>query len=288
VASAFATILATALLFERGERDDVSVYLRQVDDVQGSFALRYARVDPAYGRLESSPDSVGGQLPELRRTAHTLTVLRERAEGAPDAALELRRRLIAYFREQVLIAQELVKVAAFVGEIQQTERSITRAGGVLRGRLGTAAGAEDQAAAAGATYAKRLEAEAEHLARLDAPPVVASAQREHVESLRAHAAAVRKLVDAGSWRRPFAKSAPRRWRSRPTRQPGPNGRRRARTTPGALAHGSYESNSSGSGEVSSASASSGCARRESARADPRRAKIPEGGRFAAAVAAKSP
>jgi hypothetical protein len=126
-------------------------------------------------------------------------VLRERAEGlgAPNAALELRRRLIAYFREQVLIAQELVKVAAFVGEIQQTERSITRAGGVLRGRLGTAAGAEDQAAAAGATYAKRLEAEAEHLARLDAPPVVASAQREHVESLRAHAAAVRKLVDAG-------------------------------------------------------------------------------------------
>jgi hypothetical protein len=196
VASAFATILATALLFERGECDDVSVYLRQVDDVQGSFALRYARVDPAYGRLESSPDSVGEQLPELRRTAHTLTVLRERAEGlaAPNAALELRRRLIAYFREQELIAQELVKVSAFVGEIQQTERSITRAGGVLRGRLGTAAGAEDQAAAA--TYAKRLDAEAEHLAQLDAPPVVAFAQREHVESLRAHAAAVRKL-DAG-------------------------------------------------------------------------------------------
>ena len=198
MASALATILATTLLFQRRERDDVSVYLRQVNDVQASFALRYARVDPAYRRLESSPDSISDQLPELRRTVHTLTVLRERAEGlaAPNAALELRRRLIAYFREQELIAQELVKVTAFVGEIQQTERSITRAGGVLRGRLGSAAGAKDQAAAA-ATYAKRLETEAEQLAQLAAPPVVASAQREHVQSLRAQAVAVRQLVDAG-------------------------------------------------------------------------------------------
>lgn len=196
MASAFATILASALLFQRGERDDISVYLRQVNDVQGSFALRYARVDPAYRRLASSPDSISDQLPELRRTAHTLTVLRERAEGlaAPDAALELRRRLIAYFRAQELIAQELVKVTAFVGEIQQMERSITRAGGVLRGRLGSAAGAEDPAAAA-ATYAKRLATEAEQLAQLDAPALVASAQREHVESLRAQAAAVRRLAD---------------------------------------------------------------------------------------------
>lgn len=198
MASALATILATTLLFQRRERDDVSVYLRQVNDVQASFALRYARVDPAYRRLESSPDSVSVQLPELRRTAHTLSVLRERAEGlaAPNPALELRRRLIAYFREQELIAQELVKVTAFVGEIQQRERSIARAGGVLRGRLVSAVGAEDQAAA-GATYAKRLETEAEQLAQLDAPQVVASAQREHVESLRAEAAAVRQLANVG-------------------------------------------------------------------------------------------
>jgi hypothetical protein len=198
VASAFATILASALLFQRGERDDVSVYLRQVEDVQESFALRYARVDPAYRRLESSPESVSDQLPELRRTAHTLTVLRERAEAlaAPTAALELRRRLIAYFREQELIAQELVKVTAFVREIQQTERSITRAAGVLRGRLGRAVGADGRAVAA-ATYAKRLETEAEQLAQLDTPPVVDLAKRMHVESLRAQATAVRRLADTG-------------------------------------------------------------------------------------------
>jgi hypothetical protein len=173
------------------------VYLRQVSDVEESFALRYGRVDAGYRQVESTPESASDQLPELRRTAHALTVLRARAEGlaVPGEARELRRSLIAYFREEELVAQELVEVTAFVGEIQQTKRSIGRAGETLRSRLGSAAGPQEKAAAV-KRYAERLVAEAERLAQLEAPSLVSWARRPHVGSLRAHAAAVTQLVDS--------------------------------------------------------------------------------------------
>jgi hypothetical protein len=252
--------------------------------VQESFAVRYARIDPAYRRLESSPDSVSDQLPELRRTAHTLTVLRERAEGlaAPNAARELRRRLIAYFREQELIAQELLKVTAFIGEIQKSVRSI-------HGQHWSfpAGWAGPSAQTTVPPLARRMP----NGSRRRPSSWLSSTLRRSSPSPSegtSRAFAHRPQLFGGSRttasrRRPFAKSVERRWRSRPTRQPGRSGRLRARTTPGALGYGRSESNSSGSSEFSSASTSTSCARRESARADPRRAKIPEGGRFAAAA-----
>lgn len=195
VAGVFATTLGTSLLFQRGENNDVSVYLRQVQDVRQSFAMRYGTVQSAYRELQSSPRTARERLPGLRRTALTLTGLRERAQGfqPPARATDLHRRLIAYFREQELVAHELAAATAVVAAIQASHAAVEGAGELLRPDLrGGEAGGR-----AAATYADRLEAQASDLSRLEPAPEVVPAVRAHVDRLRAQATAVRQARTTG-------------------------------------------------------------------------------------------
>ena len=194
VAGVFATTLGTSLLFQRGENNDVSVYLRQVQDVRQSFAMRYGTVQSAHRELQSSPRTARERLPGLRRTALTLTGLRERAQGfqPPARATDLHRRLIAYFREQELVAHELAAATAVVAAIQASHAAVERAGELLRPDLRGEGGRT-----AAATYADRLEAQAADLSRLEPAPEVVPAVRAHVDRLRAQATAVRQAPTTG-------------------------------------------------------------------------------------------
>jgi hypothetical protein len=188
VAGVFATTLGTSLLFQRGENNDVAVYLRQVQDVRQSFSMRYGTVQPAYRELQSSPRTAREYLPGLQRTALTLTGLRERAQGfqPPVQATDLHRRLIAY-REQELVAHDLAAATAVVAAIQASDAAVGRAGELLRPDLRGEAGRT-----AAATYADRLEAQAADLSRLEPVPEVDPGLHAHVEWLRAQATAVRQ------------------------------------------------------------------------------------------------
>jgi hypothetical protein len=189
VAGVFATTLGTSLLFQRGENNDVAVYLRQVQDVRQSFAMRYGTVQPTYRELQSSPRAAREHLPGLRRTALTLTGLRERAQGfqPPARATDLHRRLIAYFREQELVAHDLAAATAVVVAIQASHAAVGRAGELLRPDLRGEAGRT-----AAAKYAERLEAQAADLSRLEPVAEVDPGLRAHVEWLGAQATAVRQ------------------------------------------------------------------------------------------------
>jgi hypothetical protein len=197
----FAAALAGALLYQRGERDVVSEYIRDVNEVHRSFALQFRSINQAYARFRSAPADVAEQLPKLRRGARTLTRLRARVERieAPDQAAELKRRLIAYFRQQELLAHELVAVTEYLRSLQNAELSVTSANATLRKELdGTDAAAEQTAAVT--AYASRLEELARELDDLNPPRLLAPAQEAYVQQLQAYATAARRLeqaVDAG-------------------------------------------------------------------------------------------
>jgi hypothetical protein len=197
VAALFASALTAALLLQRGERDDVSAYIQDVSDTQRSFALELGNINRAYEQFQLSPAAVAAQLPRLREAARTMTSLRTRVEQirAPAQAAELRRRVIAYFRQQERVAWELVTVTAFLPELVAAEKPLTAANAALRKGLQGAGSAPEQAAAL-RQYARKLEAVAASLRATDAPPLLAPAQRERSRQIDVYASSSRRLASA--------------------------------------------------------------------------------------------
>jgi hypothetical protein len=197
IAAVFAAAIAGALLYQRSDRDAVSEYIRDVNDVERSFALQFGSINQAYESFRFAPADVDEQLPRLRRGARTLTRLRARVERleAPEAAAELKRRLIAYFRQQELVAHELVAVTEHLRSLQNAELSVTNANATLRKELAGADAAEEQTAAVVA-YAGRLEALARRLDNVNPPPLLAPSQDAYVQQLQSYATAARRLQQA--------------------------------------------------------------------------------------------
>lgn len=175
----------------------VSEYIRDVNDVQRSFALQFGSIDQAYEQFRFAPADVAEQLPRLRRGAGTLTTLRARVERieAPAEAAELKRRLIAYFRQQELLAHELVAVTEYLRSLQKAELSVTSANATLRKELIGTDAADEQAAAV-TEYASRLEALARGLDDVKPPRLLAPSQDAYVQQLESYASAARRLQQA--------------------------------------------------------------------------------------------
>ena len=213
--------MTAALLYQRTERDDVSAYIEEVNAAQEDFAVRYGAVDRVYREFQLSPDAATENLPALRSAALTLTALRVRIENveAPDDASNLRRRLIAFFRQQEEIANELVGVAVYLPELTKAERPLDDANRRLQRTLSGSTSLDGQANAVGA-YAVRLTRVSRALDRIDAPRLLDPSHEAYIRQLRSYAAAARELqravrandqaaVDAAVTRLRGAAAAPR-------------------------------------------------------------------------------
>lgn len=197
VAALLAAIVTAALFFQRSERDDVTAYIEEVNEVQQASAVRYGAVDRVYREFRLSPAAAAEQLPELRSAARTLTALRVRVDRveAPEDAETLRLRVIAFFRQQETIAKELVAVAEYLPKLSAAERPLADINRRLRQALARSSSLDTQADAVGA-YAVRLSRVARALEALEPPPLLAASHGAYVNQLRSYAAASQALQRA--------------------------------------------------------------------------------------------
>ncbi|HEY6053459.1 MAG TPA: hypothetical protein VIU86_05980 [Gaiellaceae bacterium] len=197
VALLAAGITAATMWPRHGKRDDVTAYIRQVNGVSRSFSGRYKAVDKAFRTFSFAPAQSARQLPRVRAAARELTRLRRRIEAvpAPPAAATLRRRLIAFFRQQEAVGWELVAVSGYVPRLAAVERPLAPASTRMRAALKKGSTAKSQAAAL-RSYADVVDGAAETLSAIHAPPLFATSQSRQVSRLRGSAAAVRRLAAA--------------------------------------------------------------------------------------------
>lgn len=189
-----AGITAAAFWPRTSSRDRVTAYIRQVNATARSFSGEYTKVDQAFRTFSFAPSASAKQLPRVRASARVLTRLRRRIEAvpAPKQAATLRRRLIAFYRQQEAVAYELVAVSAYVPKLAAAERPLAPAAARMRATLKSGGSAKAQAA--GLTeYADVLDAAAARLAGIHAPPLFAASQSHQVEHLHGSATAMRAL-----------------------------------------------------------------------------------------------
>jgi hypothetical protein len=201
VAGLFAAALAAALFLQRSERDDVSSYIREVNEAQETFALRYGSINRAYEQFRLSPAAVEEELPRLRRAARAMTTIRTSVAEieAPEPAVELRRRLIAFLAMQEAVGHELVAVVEYLPRLETAERPVARANARLASSLQAARTIEAQGEAVG-RYARDLTAVVEILAGIDPPALLAPSHNAYVAQLRRYAdssAALERAVASG-------------------------------------------------------------------------------------------
>lgn len=189
--------MTAALFFQRSSRDDVSAYIEDVNEAQSSFAIRYGAVNKVFEDFKLSPEAATEQLPALRSSARTLTALRVRIErvDAPEDAETLRLRLIAFFRRQEAIANELVAVAVYLPKLGAAERPLADVNRRLREGLSESSSLDGQANAVRA-YGVRLDRVADALEALDAPPLLEASHEAYITQLRSYAAASQELQRA--------------------------------------------------------------------------------------------
>jgi hypothetical protein len=194
VAAVIAASLTAVLLLRDAPGEDVSAYIEEVNASQQSFAVRYGSVDRAYREFTLAPDAMEEQLPRLREAARTMTAVRVRiaAVEAPREATELRKRLLAFLRQQELVANELVDVAVYLPKLAATERPVATASSRLRGELERAATPEAQADAFG-RYGATLSRTTQSLDRLQPPPLLTPAHRAYTRQLREYAQSAQAL-----------------------------------------------------------------------------------------------
>ena len=181
-------------MYRGGPRDDVSAYIEQVNETQREFSIRYGSIDRTFREFQLSPTAAEKQLPKLREAAQTMTRLRVRIErlDAPKEAETLRARLLAFFRQEESVANELVEVARYMPKLRDVEAPLTAASRRLRAGLGSSASAEAQGEAV-KRYAVELRAVARMLDGVDAPPLLEPSRRAYVSQLRAYAASSEAL-----------------------------------------------------------------------------------------------
>jgi len=172
----------------------VSTYIEQVNESQQDFAVRYGSIDRTFREFRLSPTAAEEQLPKLEEAARTMTALRLRIERleAPEDAETLRLRLLAFFRAQEAVANELVDVAKYLPTLSEAEAPLAAAGRRLRTALGGADSIEVQGDAV-QRYAAELRAVAAALRKVEAPPLLEPSHRAYVAQLRAYASSSEAL-----------------------------------------------------------------------------------------------
>ena len=181
-------------MYRGGPRDDVSAYIEQVNETQREFSVRYGSIDRTFREFRLSPDAAEKQLPELQEAARTMTRLRVRIErlDAPNEAETLRARLLAFFRQEEAVANELVDVAKYLPKLRQAEAPLAAASRRLRAGLQGTASAEAQGEAV-KRYAVELRAVAGLLDEVEAPALLEPSRRAYVLQLRAYASSSEAL-----------------------------------------------------------------------------------------------
>lgn len=180
--------MTAGLLYRGGSRDDVAAYIEQVNESQRDFSIRFGSIDRTYRDFRLSPAAAEQQLPKLQEAARTMTRVRLRIERleTPDEAETLRARLLALFRQQEAVANELVGVARYLPRLREAEAPLAAAGRRLRIRLDRATSTTAQGKAV-ERYADELRALANTLDEVEAPPLLEPSRRAYVLQLRAHA-----------------------------------------------------------------------------------------------------
>jgi hypothetical protein len=193
-------LLAAFLLTREEPGADVAAYIEQVNEAQSPLVRSYTRLNAPYRSLDLSPQGIEKTLPQLRESARAVTAARERvaAVPAPDDARVLRARMLAFLRQQELVAREVLAVATYLPALREAERPVAGATSALRGRLRAADTAAEQAAALTA-YGTVLQGVATRLDRLDPPPLLAPAHEAYLRRLRGYvrtADELQRAVDA--------------------------------------------------------------------------------------------
>ena len=101
-------------------------------------------------------------------------------------------RLLAFFRAQEAVANELVGVAKYLPTLRDAEAPLAAAGRRLRTALADADSIEAQGAAV-QRYAAELRAVAAALSKVEAPPLLEPSHRAYVSQLRAYASSSEAL-----------------------------------------------------------------------------------------------
>ncbi len=194
VAALLAAGVTAGLLYRGGSHDDVSAYIDEVNATQQEFSVRYGSIDRTFREFRLSSDTAEQDLPKLEEAARTLTELRLRVEriDAPEQAETLRARLLAYFRQQETVANELVDVAAYMPKLRRAEAPLAAASRRLRAALGGSPSTEAQGEAV-RRYAVELRAVAASLDDVAAPPLLEPSRHAYVSQLRAYASSSEAL-----------------------------------------------------------------------------------------------
>ena len=204
-----------------GSHDEVSAYIEEVNAAQQEFSVRYGTIDRTFREFRLSSEAAEEDLPKLEEAAKMLTELRLRIEhiDAPEQAETLRSELLAFFRQQEAVANELVDVATYLPKLRRAEAPLASASRRLRAALGSSPSTEAQGEAV-RRYAVDLRAVAGSLEDVAAPPLLEPSRRAYVSQLRAYASSSEALqrgirdgdqaaVDRAVRRMQQAASAPR-------------------------------------------------------------------------------
>lgn len=177
-----------------GSHDEVAEYIDEVNAAQQEFSVRYGTIDRTFREFRLSSQAADDELPKLEEAAQTLTELRLRIEriDAPEQAETLRSRLLALFRQQEAVANELVDVATYLPKLREAEAPLAAASRRLRAALGSSASTEAQGEAV-RRYAVDLRTVAESLDEVAAPPLLEPSRRAYASQLRAYASSSEAL-----------------------------------------------------------------------------------------------
>jgi hypothetical protein len=186
--------VTAGLLYRGGSHDEVAAYIDEVNAAQQEFSVRYGSIDRTFREFRISSDAGEQDLPKLEEAAQTLTEVRLRVEriDAPEQAQTLRSRLVAYFRQQEAVANELVDVVAYLPKLRRAEAPLTAASRRLRAALGSSPSTEAQGEAV-KRYASELRAVANSLDDVAAPPLLEPSRHAYVSQLRAYASSSEAL-----------------------------------------------------------------------------------------------
>ena len=193
------TLIAVALIIAlnhepKGPRPGVAAYITQVNGLSVTFAQDYKSIESAYRTFALAPKRPAAQEERLQKASAQLTVLRKRVQAipAPPKARVLKRRLIAFFRQQEAVSRELLGVSSYVPRLAAAERVLAPAGARMRAALKKKGTAKQQAAALD-EYVAALNGAAAAVEAIKAPALFLGSQAAQVQRLRHTAAVTHKL-----------------------------------------------------------------------------------------------
>jgi hypothetical protein len=201
---AIAALIAAGITFfsllpHHTARGDVSSYIKRANTTGESFTKQYKSVEVAYRKLGRGTNAT--QLARLRVAARNLGTLRAQiaAIPAPPDAQRLRRLLVAYYRGQEAVANELVAVVAYFPQLRRAEATVPPAARRLNVALKSGSTNAKEQVAALASYAAVLDLAARAVGAIHAPAAVAparDAERQRLAATRTAILGVRRALIA--------------------------------------------------------------------------------------------